>query len=429
VEEFSAITSSVVQQTKKGYLLRSVAVMRRLLALATFFALVAAGAAPSAQPRRVVAIGDVHGAFEELKSILQGAGLADASGQWTGGTTTFVQTGDVTDRGKDVRSVLDLLMALEPKAERAGGRAIVLLGNHEVMNLVGEQRDATPEIYATFADGESEARRERAWAQYEELVAARTKVRPNPAEAYTKTKETWMAEHPPGWLEYREAFSPRGKYGKWLRDRRAAVKVGDTLFMHAGINPMTTEVDAEAADSRVRQEIAKMDRYVERVVAAKVALPFFTLQELLQVAAGEIRAVNAVMTTAKETGNPPDLKTFDVEIVKAGAEVLDIGSWNVLAENGPMWYRGYAAAPEATLRDPVTAMLAKNEVARIVVAHTPSAERRILSRLDGRVVLIDTGMLAGAYRGRPSALEISGNQLTAIYSDGRVPLNAARPSP
>jgi hypothetical protein len=235
-----------------------------------------------------------------------------------------------------------------------------------------------------------------------------------------------MAEHPPGWLEYREAFSPRGRYGKWLRDRRAAVKVGDTLFMHAGVNPMTPDIDAEAAATKVRQDIAKIDRYVEAAVNAKIALPFFTLQELLQVAAGEIRAVNAVMTAAKETGNPPDLETFDVEIVKAGAEVLDIGSWSVLAENGPMWYRGYAGAPEAALRDPVSAMLSKNGVARIVVAHTPSNERRILTRLDGRVALIDTGMLP-AYKGRPSALEISGNQLTAIYTDGKVSLNQSTP--
>ena len=252
------------------------ATMRRLLVFSALAALVATSSSPSAQPRRVVAIGDIHGALPEFKSILQSAGLADASGQWTGGQTTFVQTGDMMDRGKDVRAVIDLLMALEPQAERAGGRAVVLLGNHEVMNLVGEQRDATPEIYATFADGESEARREQAWKQYQELVAARAKVRSTPAEAYTKTKETWLAEHPPGWLEYREALSPRGQYGKWLRDRRAAVKVSDTLFMHAGVNPTTADLDAEAAAGKVRQEIEKMDRFVERAVAAKIALPFFT---------------------------------------------------------------------------------------------------------------------------------------------------------
>lgn len=403
--------------------------MRRLLLFSIATALLLLGVGPSAQSRRVVAIGDVHGALEEFMTILQAAGVLDTSSRWSAGTATFVQTGDVTDRGKNVRAVLDLLMSLEQQAEKAGGRAITLLGNHETMNLVGEQRDATPDIYATFADAESESRRERAWTEYQELSAARAKVRPNLAEAYTKTKETWMAEHPPGWLEYREALSARGKYGKWLRDRRAAVKIGNTLFMHAGVNPMTSDVDADAVDKKVHQEIDRMDRYVERAVAAKVALPFFTLQELLQVAAGEIRAVNAVMATAKETGNPPDLRTFDVELVKAGAEVLDIGSWAVLAENGPMWYRGYAAAPEATLRGPVAAMLSKNGVQRIVVGHTPSSERRILTRLDGSVVLLDTGMLSSVYKGRASALEIAGNELTAVYTDARVPLSGSRPSP
>jgi hypothetical protein len=37
-------------------------------------------------------------------------------------------------------------------------------------------------------------------------------------------------------------------------------------------------------------------------------------------------------------------------------------------------------------------------------------------------VLIDTGTLASSYQGRASALEIVGDQLTAIYSDGRMPL-------
>ena len=42
-------------------------------------------------------------------------------------------------------------------------------------------------------------------------------------------------------------------------------------------------------------------------------------------------------------------------------------------------------------------------------------------RFGGRAVLIDTGMLS-YYNGRASALEIDGDQLTAIYEDGRVPL-------
>ena len=49
---------------------------------------------------------------------------------------------------------------------------------------------------------------------------------------------------------------------------------------------------------------------------------------------------------------------------------------------------------------------------------------------NGLVLLIDTGMLASAYQGRASALEIVGDRLTAIYDDGRVPLvPAVSPAP
>jgi Calcineurin-like phosphoesterase len=403
--------------------------MRRLVGLSTLTAVLLSGASSSAQPRRIVAIGDIHGAFDEFVAIMQAAGLLDQARRWSGGNATFVQTGDYTDRGAGVRPVMDLLMEIESQASKGGGRAIVLLGNHELMNLVGEQRDVTPEIYATFADSESESRRERAWAQYEELAAARAKARPVVPEVYKQAKETWLAAHPPGWLEYRDALSPRGRYGKWLRDKRVSARVDGTLFMHAGPDPLGTALDIDAIDAQIRQEIARMDRYVERAVAMKLALPFFTLQELLEVGAGEIRGVNAAMAASKESGEAPDLRGFDIDFVKQAAEMVSIGEWHVLNPNGPMWYRGYAAAPEATLREPVVNLFAKNDLSRIVVGHTPSTERRILTRLGGAVVLIDSGMLTSAYKGRASALEIAGNQLTAIYGDGRVPLETTKPSP
>ena len=46
---------------------------------------------------------------------------------------------------------------------RAGGRVVSLLGNHEVMNILGDLRDVTPEIWLTFADAQSENRRLAAW--------------------------------------------------------------------------------------------------------------------------------------------------------------------------------------------------------------------------------------------------------------------------
>ena len=89
---------------------------------------------------RTVAVGDVHGDFEQFVMVLESAGLLDGEGNWVGGRTHLVQTGDVLDRGPDSRKVMDLLMKLEKQAEAAGGRVHVLIGNHEAMNVYGDLR-------------------------------------------------------------------------------------------------------------------------------------------------------------------------------------------------------------------------------------------------------------------------------------------------
>src|SRR5262249_59476129 len=115
---------------------------------------------------RIVAIADIHGAGDALVGILQAAGLIDAQKHWNGGSATFVQTGDYLDRGADVRQIMDLLMALEDEARKAGGRAEILMGNHEAMNILRELRDTSPAALATFADDRSEDRRGKAYDAY-----------------------------------------------------------------------------------------------------------------------------------------------------------------------------------------------------------------------------------------------------------------------
>jgi len=154
---------------------------------------------------RVVAVGDIHGAIAEFKSILKTTGLADDSGRWSGGKAVLIQTGDYMDRGAGTRAVLDLLMALERQAKDAGGRVFAVLGNHEVMNLIGDTRDATPEIFATFADAQSESRRQAAWEQYAKLASAKAAKGEAVPAVYQQTRDAWLAAHPPGYVEYREA--------------------------------------------------------------------------------------------------------------------------------------------------------------------------------------------------------------------------------
>ncbi len=70
---------------------------------------------------RVVAVGDVHGDYEQLAAVLRSAKIINDQGNWTGGKTHLVQTGDVVDRGPDSRKAMDLLMRLEKQAAEAGG--------------------------------------------------------------------------------------------------------------------------------------------------------------------------------------------------------------------------------------------------------------------------------------------------------------------
>jgi hypothetical protein len=375
--------------------------------------------------RRVVAIADVHGAYDEFVSILTHAGLIDTAQRWTGGRTTFVQTGDYTDRGAKVRQVLDLLMALEPKARAGGGQMTTLLGNHEVLNIIGDLRYVTPEICAAFIDGQSEVRREDAWRDFVALAAARAKVRTTLPGVYRQTRDDWMAAHPPGWLEYREALSPRGKYGRWLRTKSIAASVDGTIFMHAGINP-DQPATVDEVNTRARSEMARYEAYLQRLVDRKMALRSFTLPEVLAVSAAELEAAAAVMEDAKAKNEAPDLSAFDVPLLREALEITKIGDWTLLAGEGPLWFRGYANWPEdAATMGKVTAFLDKSGVRRIAVGHTPTMDSRIAARFAGRVFVMDTGMLTPVYKGRPSALEIKGQAVNAIYEDGVVPLTAA----
>lgn len=374
---------------------------------------------------RIVAIGDIHGEFDGFKRILQAAGLTDASGKWSGGRTQFIQTGDYTDRGEGTKQVLDLLMALEPQARSAGGRAFALLGNHEVMNLIGDTRDVTREIFATFAAADSEKRRQAAWEDYAKLAAAKTaKGEPVP-EVYAQTREAWLTTHPPGYVEYREAFAPRGKYGAWLRDKPIVTELGGNIFMHAGISPATAPAKIEELNVRVRDEIRRLDRFLDRLVSLKLATRAFGLMEILQVASSEIALANSVIAAAKAAGTEPDRDKLNVPLLLEAQEILKIDSWVVVNPDGALWYRGLATETDDPAGGPFAALLAKYGAKRFVTGHTPQQDARINLRLGGRAILIDTGMLAGYYMGRPAALEIDGDKLTAIYEDGRVPLAAA----
>ncbi len=176
---------------------------------------------------RIVAIGDVHGAYLRFVANLRATGLVDRKLAWTGGRAHLVQTGDVLDRGADSRRVMDLLIKLETEADQAGGKIHALIGNHEFWNVVGELGYVSPEEFAAF-DGP----RDR------ELRAGRG-----------------GGAGVPGFFAHREAFSAQGAYGTWIRRHNAAVKINGILFVHGGITPALAELGLAEINRRVRAEL------------------------------------------------------------------------------------------------------------------------------------------------------------------------------
>lgn len=110
-----------------------------------------------AKPKRLVAIGDLHGDLAATKSALRAAGVIDASDAWSGGDTVIVQTGDILDRGDDEQEIHELLDKLTPQAKAAGGDIVLLDGNHELMQGALDFRYITPGSQTDFGGDRAKA--------------------------------------------------------------------------------------------------------------------------------------------------------------------------------------------------------------------------------------------------------------------------------
>ena len=68
---------------------------------------------------RIVAIGDLHGDYENYLEVLRIAGVVDKRGKWSGGKTHLVQTGDIPDRGPDTIKIIKHISKLAKQAVEA----------------------------------------------------------------------------------------------------------------------------------------------------------------------------------------------------------------------------------------------------------------------------------------------------------------------
>ncbi|ORX36411.1 Metallo-dependent phosphatase-like protein [Kockovaella imperatae] len=95
--------------------------------------------------QRLVAVGDLHGDLENAQKVLRMAKIIDQNANWIGGTDILVQTGDVVDRGTFAFDIYRMMQRLRGQAADAGGQLVSILGNHEIMNAIGDWRYVTDE--------------------------------------------------------------------------------------------------------------------------------------------------------------------------------------------------------------------------------------------------------------------------------------------
>ncbi len=427
---------------------------RLLLAALSILFTAASGARADDVPWRfaevpgVVALSDIHGAHDAFLRALVEGGVVDDKGHWRAGGRHLIITGDLLDRGPDSRAAMDLLMRLEEEAAAAGGQVHVLLGNHEVMNLVGDLRYVSAGEYAAFAaeetDEERACWRERfiaralaaaeaeAEAQAQAQAAAQAEaaaeaeaaapaapesvqdvaVEARPAPDPATLAAQFERAHPPGFFAHRRAFRPDGVYGAWLLGKPMIVVVNDTVFVHGGVSPSVGALGLETVNRDLGEEL---DSYVRAVAALTDA--------------GILHPGDSFYAHRKIVAGLPEGTVLDDAAKAAVATVMQDHEVSIHDQDGPAWYRGHAGCPAMLERDRLGLALAGMNAERIVIGHTPTVTRRIVDRIDERILEIDTGMLNEYYGGSAHALVLDRGDRGAVAEDGGRPDIDADPRP
>jgi len=176
-------------------------------------------------------------------------------------------------------------------------------------------------------------------------------------------KRKWEEAHPLGYFEQRIAFSSQGPYGKWIRSHNAIIKINDTLYLHGGFGPRFANVPFKQIDDAITTELADIS----------------TIQ-------------------------PKD---------------------PAMADDGPLWNRVMAIDDSPATAALVDQTLAAQGVKRIVLGHTVTAGA-IVTRFQGKVVLIDTGMSA-VYGSHRACLLLEDGNAFAIHRGEKLPLPGGGP--
>ena len=142
-------------------------------------------------PEKLTAISDIEGQYGAFKQFLIGNGVMNAKYEWTYGKGHLVTVGDFFDRGLLVTQTLWLIYHLEQQAERVGGKVHFILGNHDLMNMNDDFRYVRKKYF-----------------ENEKLLQE----------------------------DYYNLYKPHTELGRWLGTKNLVERIGDYVFVHAGIS-------------------------------------------------------------------------------------------------------------------------------------------------------------------------------------------------
>lgn len=155
---------------------------------------------------KIVALSDIHGQYHTMIHLLKTHQIINDEFEWTFGNGHLVINGDIADRGDMVTEAYWFLYELEKKALKAGGRVHVLLGNHELMIMHGDQRYIH--------------------RKYNYTTAFLTR-------------------------QYKDLFNNNSVLGHWLRHKPVTIKIDDKIFVHGGFSKLILKhkIDLDSINS------------------------------------------------------------------------------------------------------------------------------------------------------------------------------------
>lgn len=196
---------------------------------------------------RVIVIGDIHGDYQTLISVLRMANLIDDNSRWIGGKTIVVFLGDFVDGWTDDKKVLDYLISLTLEAREEGGEIYSVLGEHELLNIQGKFNHVHNGAFRTFG---------KIWDE---------NLFPIIGLHHSRFK----------------AFKPGGYYAEWLSQYNVFLIVNDTLFAHAGIHSSHLKLGLESINEETRRwMLGKIDEVPEVILSDVSPLKMKTFLEI-----------------------------------------------------------------------------------------------------------------------------------------------------